>query len=195
MVDERLYLRRLKNCQFIEDLGCEIVDLQMEMVSIDQEKGAAQRDLRLKEVHLREFQMKLPDTPEKQHINEIKEVLLEIQGLDHRVTELEAKGLEKEHNLLELKNQIQREIKRGIKQLLQEKMTEHEKLMKQISKSQKQATEFQREWKDTKNEKAFYNWITQSEAVMKLEIQLKKLEKDIESIRRVMKMESEERTL
>lgn len=194
MVDERLYLRRLKNCQLIEDLGCEIVDLQMEMVSIDQEKGAAQRDLRLKEVHLREFQMKLPDTPEKQYINE-KEVLLEIRGLDHRVTELEAKGLEKEHNLLELKNQIQMEIKRGIKQLLQEKMTEHEKLMKQISKSQKQAIEFQREWKDTKNEKAFYNWITQSEAVMKLEIQLKKLEKDIGSIRRVMKMESGERTL
>jgi hypothetical protein len=192
MVDERLYLRRLKNCQLIEDLGCEIVDLQMEMVSIDHEKGAVQRVLRLKEVHLREFQMKLPDTPEKQHINEIKEVLLEIQGLDHRVTELEAKGLEKEHNFLELKNQIQREIKRGIKQLLQEKMTEHEELMKQISKSQKQAIEFQREWKDTKNEKAFYNWITQSEAVMKLEIQLKKLEKDIGSIKRVMKMESGE---
>ena len=192
MVDERLYLRRLKNCQLIEDLGCEIVDLQMEMVSIDHEKGAAQRELRLKEVHLKEFQMKLPDTPEKQHINEIKEVLLEIQGLDHRVTELEAKGLEKEHNLLELKNQIQREIKRGIKQFLQEKMAEHEELMKQISKSQKQATEFQREWKDTKNEKAFYNWITQSEVVMKLEIQLKNLEKDIESIKRVMKMESGE---
>lgn len=189
MIDERLYLKRLKNCRLIEDLGCEIVDIQMEMVSIDQEKSAAQGELRLKEVQLNEFQMKLPETPENQFITEIKEILLEINGLDRRISELESNGLEKERQFVALKNQIQREIKRGIKELLNEKMVEHEKLLKKLSKSQKQALEFQMEWKDTENQEAHYKWIRHSEAVLKLENQLENLEEDIKSIKRVMKME------
>lgn len=195
MIDERLYLKRLKNCQLIEDLGCEIVDLQMEMVSIDRERGAAQGELQLKEVQLNEFQTKIPETPEKHFITEIKEVSLEINGLDRRISELESKGLEKERQFVVLKNQIQREIKRGIKELLNEKMAEHEKLLKKLSKYQKRALEFQMEWKNTEDQEARYKWLTYSEEVLKLENQIENLEQDIRSIKRVMKMELGNETL
>lgn len=189
MIDERLYLKRLKNCQLIEDIGCEMVDLQMEMVSIDHEMGAVQGELRLKEVQLNEFQMKLPETPESQFITEIKEILLEINDLDRRISELKSNGLEKEHQFVALKNQIQREIKQGINEILNESISKHEKILKKLSISQKQALKSQREWKDTENQEARYKWITHSEAVLELENQLEKLEDDINSIKRVMKME------
>lgn len=189
MIDERLYLKRLKNCQLIEDIGCEMVDLQMEMVSIDQERVAVQGELRLKEVQLNEFQMKLPETPESQFITEIKEILLEINDLDRRISELKSNGLEKERQFVALKNQIQREIKQGINEILNESIAERDKILKKLSISQKQALKSQREWKDTKNQEAHYKWITHSEAVLELENQLEKLEDDIKSIKRVMKME------
>jgi signal transduction histidine kinase len=189
MIDERLYLKRLKNCQLIEDIGCEMVDLQMEMVSIDQERGAVQGELRLKEVQLNEFQMKLPETPESQFITEIKEILLEINDMDRRISELKSNGLEKERQFVALKNQIQREIKQGINEILNESIAERDKILKKLSISQKQALKSQREWKDTKNQEAHYKWITHSEAVLELENQLEKLEDDIKSIKRVMKME------
>lgn len=189
MIDERLYLKRLKNCQLIEDIGCEMVDLQMEMVSLDQERGAVQGELRLKEVQLNEFQMKLPETPESQFITEIKEILLEINDLDRRISELKSNGLEKERQFVALKNQIQREIKRGLKELLNESIAEHDKILKKLSISQKQALKSQREWKDTESQEAHYKWITHSEAVLELENQLENIEDDIKSIKRVMKME------
>jgi hypothetical protein len=189
MIDERLYLKRLKNCQLIEDIGCEMVDLQMEMVSIDQERGAVQGELRLKEVQLNEFQMKLPETPESQFITEIKEILLEINDMDRRISELKSNCLEKERQFVALKNQIQREIKQGINEILNESIAERDKILKKLSISQKQALKSQREWKDTKNQEAHYKWITHSEAVLELENQLEKLEDDIKSIKRVMKME------
>ncbi|MBP2046000.1 hypothetical protein [Methanobacterium aggregans] len=188
MVTERLYLKRLKNCQLIEDLGCKIVDIQMEMASIEKQKDTAKRELILKDMQPYEIQ-KFPETPENQSINEIKDLLLEIQGLDRRISELEVHGLEKEHQFLSLKNQIQREIKAGITELLNENMGEHEKLLKQLSESKRMALEFQREWKDTENEEALYKWMLQSEAVMTIEIQLEKLEEDIDCIERVLKME------
>jgi chromosome segregation ATPase len=133
--------------------------------------------------------MKLPETPESQFITEIKEILLEINDMDRRISELKSNCLEKERQFVALKNQIQREIKQGINEILNESIAERDKILKKLSISQKQALKSQREWKDTKNQEAHYKWITHSEAVLELENQLEKLEDDIKSIKRVMKME------
>jgi len=183
------YLERLKNIQKIRDTANQVLDVEIEIDKLEDEKQKIIHDLSKNRLIIEEIRTN--DSNSSESLRSI--VQTEVDQPSKKVVELEELISTKEKDFFRLHQIMKDEVRSGLTEMFHETMLEHDKIEKNLFKIKKATMDSQKVFQELKTQESHRMWIECSIKLMAQEEKLLENEKEIVNIKSVFQIECEEK--